>query len=327
MSPKKLTPADKSEILTLYRLADETTSSLAIRYGVSTSTISRFLKSNLNENEYDILIQQKRAIRISANGAEMLNESDSTTEDISVNSEDIPPVELIPESESENDFLSSDSINMTTTEGRRRKRSSAGMGEVETMISSRVSPSIQQLEIALEPITTPEEDETDLEDNYSQEKVLAEMLGEELGLDDADIDDDIDDDDEDDDDDNWEDNSFLQPQFNRRVFIAPSRSSLQVLPLANAVLPKVCYIVVDRLAELITRPLKDFSDLGGIPVDEVGQKTLPVFDNHRVAKRFSNRNHRVIKVPDSRMLKKTSSHLQAKGITRLLIDGQVYSLT
>jgi hypothetical protein len=84
--------------------------------------------------------------------------------------------------------------------------------------------------------------------------------------------------------------------------------------------------VVDRGAELIARPLKEFSDLGRIPLEEVQEKTLPVFDNHKVARRFSNRSQRVIKVPDGRMLQKTRSHLQAKGITRLLIDGQVYSL-
>ncbi|MGL5075437.1 MAG: transposase, partial [Waterburya sp.] len=56
------------------------------------------------------------------------------------------------------------------------------------------------------------------------------------------------------------------------------------------------------------------------------QKTLPVFDNHRIAKRFSHRRERVIKVPDGRMLQKTSQYLQEKGITRLLIDGQIYSL-
>ena len=56
------------------------------------------------------------------------------------------------------------------------------------------------------------------------------------------------------------------------------------------------------------------------------QKTLPIFDNHRVARRFSNRSQRVIKVPDGRLLYKTCYHLQAKGITRILLDGQIYSL-
>jgi SOS response regulatory protein OraA/RecX len=84
--------------------------------------------------------------------------------------------------------------------------------------------------------------------------------------------------------------------------------------------------VVDRSSELITRPLKDFADLGQIPEEEILAKTLPIFDNHRVAKRFTRRMQRVVKVPDSRMLQKVSPYLQAKGITRVLIDGNVYSL-
>jgi hypothetical protein len=66
--------------------------------------------------------------------------------------------------------------------------------------------------------------------------------------------------------------------------------------------------------------------LGQIPSEEFQQKTLPVFDNHRVAKRFCNRRERAIKIPDGRLLEKTCDYLQAKGITRLLLDGQVYSL-
>ena len=96
--------------------------------------------------------------------------------------------------------------------------------------------------------------------------------------------------------------------------------------LTEAVLPKTCYLVVDKFTELVTRPLIAFGELGQIPVEESQEKTLPVFDNHRVAHRFSARNQRVLKVPDGRMLQKTTVYLQAKGITRLLIDGQVYKL-
>jgi hypothetical protein len=93
----------------------------------------------------------------------------------------------------------------------------------------------------------------------------------------------------------------------------------------NAI-PKICYVVVDRASELITRPLKDFAELGQIPSHEVQEKTLPIFDNHRIAKRFMRRMQRVVKVPDGRVFSKVRPYLQAKGITRLLIDGQVYSL-
>lgn len=101
---------------------------------------------------------------------------------------------------------------------------------------------------------------------------------------------------------------------------------LEVMPFAQAVLPKICYIVVDRTAELVTRPLKDFGDLGQIPAHEGQSCTLPVFDNHRIARRFSHRTQRIIKVPNGNMLRSACTQLSAKGITRLLINGQIYAL-
>ncbi|AFY80296.1 hypothetical protein [Oscillatoria acuminata] len=174
-----------------------------------------------------------------------------------------------------------------------------------------------------------EEDNNELElpvsgfnDRYPsiETSALQEMLGEDI-LDEEEEDDEDDDDDEDEDDDDWEDD---EPLLRRRQ--APTSTVVEVLPLAEAELPKICYVVVDKGGELITRPLKEFAELGQIPAQESYERTLPVFDNHRVARRFSARNQRVIKVPDGRMLQKTSVYLQSKGITRLLIDGQVYSL-
>jgi hypothetical protein len=100
---------------------------------------------------------------------------------------------------------------------------------------------------------------------------------------------------------------------------------LEILPLDRADLPLICYIVVDRIAEIITRPLKDFKDLGAIPPEESLSKTIPIFDNHRVARRFSYHNQRVIKFP-SNLIHITRPQLVQKGITRILFSGQVYTL-
>ncbi|MBA4465042.1 helix-turn-helix domain-containing protein, partial [Cylindrospermopsis raciborskii CS-506_A] len=60
---RKLTDSDKTEILKLYRETAETTSTLAERYGVSNSTISRLLKGILPEEDYEYLVSLKRAAR------------------------------------------------------------------------------------------------------------------------------------------------------------------------------------------------------------------------------------------------------------------------
>ncbi|MFN4270981.1 MAG: helix-turn-helix domain-containing protein [Thermosynechococcus sp.] len=114
--------------------------------------------------------------------------------------------------------------------------------------------------------------------------------------------------------------------------------SVEVIPLAEAVLPRPCYVVVDRRAELLTRPLEAFRGLGALSSEEAKQSTLPIFDSRPVALRYSQQNQRlykasdvqwrktIVKVPDGEMLRKVRSYLQSKGITRLLYHGRVYAL-
>lgn len=304
MTSRKLSDSDKRDILKLYRQPGETTLTLASRYGVSSSTISRILKSSFSEQEYETLIQDKRAGRSQSS----IPDEEPVESDLPVASYHQP----LDEASSPNRRL--------------RKRSSATGLEPETEIPAAENTKRQGLDVSVDG---EDSNEDTVDDRYqASASALHEMLGEEL-LDEEDLDDEDDDLEADDDDDHEdrdedEDDYDDAPLLRRRQVGA--KTVVEVLPLSEADLAKPCYLVVDRGAELITRPLKDFGDLGKIPNEEFLERTLPIFDNHRVARRFSNRHQRVIKVPDGTVLQKTSSYLQAKGITRLLIDGQVYSL-
>lgn len=415
MSPKKLSDRDKQEIIQLYKQTEETTSTLATRYGVSSSTISRFLKTNLSESEYENLIQQKRLARTSSREDSPHAEINDRQLELEIASS--PSSKVSKKANSK--VIGLDSSNSGVSEKaplRRRssKRSSEGSIEASTtktiefseitpsalvenifnaipsvpqeeqVSTSQISPRPKSVIKTLPDIPSSKErgslnlkaslpspmveedvkvipskpekpvktkiikkvqdtvqddeaeaflaDDLDLssDDSAAMDRAnvitLREMLGEDLAdLDDDDDDEEDLDDDDLDDDENWD----LEDLQIEKSFPAPKQKGrdIQVLPVSKAPIPKICYLVVDRSAELITLPMRDFADLGAIPDNEIQQRTLPVFDNHRVARRFSHRSQRVIKVPDGRMLQKTSSHLQAKGITRLLLDGQVYSLS
>ncbi|MEA5502134.1 transposase [Halotia wernerae UHCC 0503] len=332
---RKLTDPDKQEILKLYRETAETTSTLAERYDVSNSTISRLLKSTLPEDEYEYLVSLKRAARTPEGRAQvnyeqlpLLSQPEPEKELPSRENQrlklpDIEPQKTIVEAETypeedEDEDLSSDS--------RRVLRRSSSMEKPKLRSAKRLEiVEKKPPEIASIPSPIPA-------DEKPEATVIAQILGEDLLDESEDLDDleedDLDDLEEDDyDDDDDDDDDYLEgprPLVTRRRL---GEIPVQVLPLSAAPLPKTCYLVIDRASELITRPLKEFGDLGQIPSLETQQRTLPVFDNHRVAKRFSTKRDRVIKVPDSKLLHKASTHLQAKGITRLLIDGQVYSLS
>ncbi|MDX2241275.1 MAG: helix-turn-helix domain-containing protein [Leptolyngbyaceae cyanobacterium bins.302] len=325
MTARKLSDSEKQDILDLYRTTGETSSSLASRYGVSTSTVSRLLKSSLPADEYEALIQQKRSMRAAEVVVEdTLQEPDSdagadeiqapVAESIPPEPEPVEPVRMIPVEPANG------KSKPILRRSKQRSSSASDPDEAE----------VEQLEVPLagldgEAMPAPKADAS-----VAEAEVLKEILSqnviepEEEDLSD-DLEDELDDEDEDEDEDEDFDEDGSQP------FLVSSRLkegfAVQILPLEEAPIPRTCYLVVDRAAELVAPPLRDFGDLGQIPAEEVQAKTLPIFDNHRIAKRYSNpRTQRVIKLPDGRILSKTSSHLRAKGITRLLIDGRVYSL-
>lgn len=146
------------------------------------------------------------------------------------------------------------------------------------------------------------------------------------------LDEDFDEDEEGDDDDSDEDEDddgeiYTDTEAQRDLTALHIQQFMRVIPLDQALMPRICYVVVDRSAELVVRPLKDFGDTGQVAISSDQTMTLPIFDNPRGAKRFANaRTERVIKVPDSQVFRKTSDNLRSKGINYLFIEGQLYSL-
>ncbi|MDA0718082.1 MAG: helix-turn-helix domain-containing protein [Cyanobacteria bacterium] len=100
----------------------------------------------------------------------------------------------------------------------------------------------------------------------------------------------------------------------------------QCQPLADAPLPASVYMLVDKTVELQAKPLKDFPELGQLPDGEEDRQALMVFANPRQAKRHCGRTQRVIKVPDTRILELTAPYLIAQGISRVVMEGSLYSL-
>jgi transposase-like protein len=328
MTPTKLSDSDKRELLRLYRQSDENTITLAKRYGVSSSTVRRIIQGALSETEYEFLVQQKqkrssdRTISVSE-GTEANAESATASESAPV---DTPLSESVP--------IAQSAPNSRPTIRKRSVSAAQPVAELEI-------PEALQSDFDVSGL--PDAQAGNLAAHRSHRAVVTGELQAMLGGEDfSDFDEDEDDDEDDRDDDDFDEDlededslfegSLLGSMSGESIVFEGFANELratgqiQVLPLSEASLPKICYLVVDRAAELITRPLKAFGELGQIPAAEIREKTLPVFDNHRVARRFATRHQRVFKIPDGRLLQKAAPYLLAKGITRLLIDGQVYSV-
>lgn len=321
MTLRKLSDSDKNQIVELYRQPGETTLTLANQYGVSNTTISRILKSSLPAGEYEGLIQQKRVA--SRNPEALSRASDQVPIQGSILEIPAPAIAEISEPKP-NPLAAPVSLDSTAE---RVVPAPIRRSLAQPLVKSEADDSIEEISEVVKELSTAPVVKKVLalaEPELTEADAASQEFADEDEDDDLDdLDDDLEeglDDDFDGDFDDEESGSLLPSlQLNSASFV-------RVLPLTEAVIPKTCYLVVDRAAELVARPLREFGELGQIPSEEIQEKTLPVFDNHRVAKRFSNiRTQRVIKIPDSRILQKVASHLQAKGITRLLIDGQVYA--
>lgn len=295
MSPRKLTDATKKEILKLYRETEATTSTLAERYGVSSSTVSRFLKNSFSSEEYEQLIQKKRLAR---NGRGL--EEDETAADLPEKAIEVISV-----------------------------RAAQIAAKDEQAFEPPIT-SVEQLTLLMDTSYSPEADnpeDTEINgDKPLEDANLSEFFVEALEEeeDEDELDEDWDEEEDEDEDEDEEEEEELAGSYLGPTIVKTAQ--LQILPLSAAAFPKTCYLVIDRAAELITRPLKDFAELGKVPPQEIQQRTLPIFESHRIARRFSKRKEKVIKVPDGRLIEKAHAQLEAKGITRLLIDGRIYAL-
>ncbi|MCZ8067942.1 MAG: helix-turn-helix domain-containing protein [Microcystis sp.] len=292
MSPRKLTDATKKEILKLYRETEATTSTLAERYGVSSSTVSRFLKNSFSGEEYEQLIQKKRLAR-SPRGLE----EEGAAADLPEKAIEVISVRA------------------------------ARIAAKDEQAFEQPIASVEQLTLLMDTAYPPEADnseDTEINgdkppENSDLNEFFVEAIEEEEEEDELDEDWDEEEDEDEDEDEEELAGSYLGPTIVKTA-------QLQILPLSAAAFPKTCYLVIDRAAELITRPLKDFAELGKVPPQEIQQRTLPIFESHRIARRFSKRKEKVIKVPDGRLIEKAHAQLEAKGITRLLMDGRIYAL-
>ncbi|MEN9223961.1 MAG: hypothetical protein Q6M54_00655 [Thermostichus sp. DRC_bins_24] len=285
------------------------------------------LKENIAADEYQRLVNRKRSAA---------RRKDSGEEEVAESTPQVPsdpPADPAP--------------------GRsrtRRRSSSLQTAEAQQQVlpldpqPSSSPPSIEPIAAADNPASDPTDDEAaEIAEELPAEdlELVAELQAdledgeEEEDEDETDEDGDLEDEEDDEDD----DSDYFLEDGPGADSLADSGYSFQVLPLEELIPPETCYAVVDRYQELATRPLKEFLNLGSGSLPETirgldGANTLPIFDNHKVARRFSEMSrrgsntyppYRVIQFP-GHILEAVRTQLQNKGITHLLMDGQIYAL-
>ena len=126
-------------------------------------------------------------------------------------------------------------------------------------------------------------------------------------------------------------NSFSESSF---VEIAPleyeidnvPRKDLSSIPISKVDFPKVVYMLIDKKIELETKYLKEYPDWQFLPQEELNRKTIQIFIDLKVAKRFCNANQKVLKVPNSDVFRIVAPFLLEKGISRIISEDKLISL-
>ncbi|MGK7909214.1 MAG: transposase [Synechococcus sp.] len=353
MARTKLTPEARLQLVEQYRQPGITVAMLAEQFGVSSSTASRVLKEDIPAQEYKVLVRQKRAGRPTKRSTEtqpfLLNAIDATEseaqEEFAAPKAAIHDTDTAAAPASETYDLDTDIVEKGVDD--------YSEGDGERTDDDRVDETAEQLEAEL--FGDSEDEDEDEADEYISSAFDDEEFDEE--------DEEFDEEDEEFDEEDEvltkaaagvnEDEIDTFPwgeqpsqvevvgpspawlsavQANPELAPPTASKPINILELETLDLPQQCFAVVDRFQELTTCPLQEFNHLGEIPQELTDAKALPLFDSHRIARRFSDRfrhrgrhKHRVIGFPGY-FLEVARDQLQAKGITHLLLDNQVYEL-
>ena len=104
------------------------------------------------------------------------------------------------------------------------------------------------------------------------------------------------------------------------------QKDLTSVPIADADLPKVAYMIVDKKIELETKYLKEYPEWQFLSNSELNRKTIQIFIDLKEAKRYCSKENKVIKVPNTNVFQITASILLRKGISRIVTPDRLIAL-
>jgi len=300
MAATRLSDAQKQQIVARYQ-DGVSTADLAEAFGCSPNTVSRVVKAALSPEAYEALKQQRtRGVRSAAVGAAVATE-EAAIEDVAIEDVDIEIVPVEPAEPPSAELFEP----AQPAEPAPPAEPTEPAQPAEPIASVR-PPAPVHPSAAAEP-----------------EAPAADGDGDGPGvlpIDDADdfaADTTDDDDDQDDDETGEEDDAPVA---------GAGHEPVQCRCISEADLPDIAYLLVDKTVELQPTPLSDCTELGLLPEGEGERQALLVYANQRQAKRHCGRSQRVIQLPDVTLLRRTVPYLLAKGISRVVIDGSLYSL-
>jgi len=104
------------------------------------------------------------------------------------------------------------------------------------------------------------------------------------------------------------------------------RKELSSVSIKEIDLPRIVYLIVDKKIELIVKLLKDYPVWSFLPIEDLNRKTIEIYFDLKIAKRYCSKEQKVIKVPNTNVFKIAAPFLKSKGISRIISDDILIAL-
>ena len=104
------------------------------------------------------------------------------------------------------------------------------------------------------------------------------------------------------------------------------QKDLTSIPISEFNFPNIVYMVVDKKIELETKYLSDYPEWNFLSKEELNRKTIEIHFDFKNAKRFCNKEQKVIKVPNTDVFRVVSPFLISRGISRIVCPDQLIAL-
>lgn len=124
----------------------------------------------------------------------------------------------------------------------------------------------------------------------------------------------------------FEDTPFMEiTPLNYDIENTPQKD-FSSIPINEVDFPKTVFMIVDKKIELEIKYLKDYPDWQFLSQQELERKTIEIFNELKDAKKFCNKEQKVIKVPNTNVFKIAAPILLSKGISRIVNSEKLIAL-
>ena len=129
--------------------------------------------------------------------------------------------------------------------------------------------------------------------------------------------------------DNYEsfsDTTFMEIAPLDNVINIETQKDLSSISISEIIFPKIVYMIVDSKIELEIKLLGDHPNWQFLSQDELKRKTIEIYFDLKIAKKFCNREQKVIKVPNTDVFRIVSPILISRGISRIVCPDKLIAL-